>query len=107
MEAPPLLRYRKRGVEATKSTSGNHLTAISSHGSRLAAMKGILTFRYQGVLMNLKNRRIHPPKPAKPADKIQNVQTVRPLGKTVWVLAHWRYNYVPRKYEWIQGHWNE
>jgi len=34
-------------------------------------------------------KKIHPPKPPKPVDRLQNMQTIRPLGKTKWVKAHW------------------
>lgn len=37
-------------------------------------------------------KKIHPPKPPKPLDRLQNMQTIRPLGKTKWVKAHWRWN---------------
>ena len=48
-------------------------------------------------------RKIHDPKPPKPADRPQNAQTARPAGKTVWAKAHWRFNYDARKYEWVEG----
>lgn len=48
-------------------------------------------------------RKIHDPKPPKPADRAQNPQTPKPYGKTVWGKAHWHFNYTTRKYEWIEG----
>lgn len=50
---------------------------------------------------------IHPPKPPKPIDRLQNMKTIRPLGATKWVKAHWRYDYDRRAWEWVLGHWSK
>ena len=41
----------------------------------------------------IKPRRIRPPRPPKPVDRLQNMRTIRLLGKTKWVRAHWRWDY--------------
>lgn len=51
-------------------------------------------------------KKIPPPKPLKPIDRLQNMQTLRPLGKTKWVKAHWRWNYGTHQWEWVLGHWS-
>ena len=51
-------------------------------------------------------KKIHPPKPPKPPDRLQNMQTLRPLGKK-WVRAHWRWDYNTNKWEWVLGHWSK
>lgn len=50
-------------------------------------------------------KRIRPPRPPKPIDRLQNMKTIRPIGKTTWVKAHWRYDYDRRQWEWVLGHW--
>jgi hypothetical protein len=52
-------------------------------------------------------KRIRPPRPPKPVDRIQNMKTIRPIGKTTWVKAHWRYDYDRRQWEWVLGHWSK
>ena len=52
-------------------------------------------------------RTLNPPRPPKPPDRLQNTQTLRPLGKNHWVRAHWRYDYQHRKWEWVLGHWTK
>lgn len=52
-------------------------------------------------------RKLHPPRPPKPPDRLQNPRTLRPLGKTRWVKAHWRYDYDRRQWEWVLGHWSK
>lgn len=52
-------------------------------------------------------KKVHPPKPPKPIDRLQNMQTLRPLGKTKWVKAHWRWDYSTPKWEWVLGHWSK
>lgn len=52
-------------------------------------------------------RKIHPPKPPKPVDRMQNMKTICPIGKTKWVKAHWRWNYGDSHWEWIEGHWSK
>ena len=47
---------------------------------------------------------IHPPKPPKLLNRLQNPRTLQPLGKNKWVKAHWRYDYGTRSYEWVEGH---
>lgn len=59
--------------------------------------------------MELAMRRIRPLrplKPLKPLDRLQNMKALRPLGKSRWVRAHWRYDYDTCKWEWILGHWS-
>ena len=46
-------------------------------------------------------------RPIKPIDRMQNIKTVRPIGKTKWVKAHWRYDYRTSKWEWVLGHWSK
>lgn len=50
-------------------------------------------------------RKIHAPKPPKPVERAQNLQTPQSPGTTSWNKAHWRFNYETRKYEWIEGRW--
>jgi hypothetical protein len=50
---------------------------------------------------------LRPPKPLKPIDRLQNMVTLRPLGATKWVKAHWRYDYDRRAWEWVLGHWSK
>ena len=52
-------------------------------------------------------KRIYPPKPPKPVDRLQNMKSIRPLGKATWVKAHWRWDYQTRKWEWVLGHWSK
>ena len=52
-------------------------------------------------------RRSRLPRPARPPDKLQNLPTLQPLGKSVWVRAHWRWNYERREWEWVRGHWRK
>jgi len=33
------------------------------------------------------------PRPPKPLDRMQNMKTMKPLGKNKWIRAHWRYDY--------------
>lgn len=47
------------------------------------------------------------PRPPKPIDRMQNIKTLRPLGKTKWVRAHWRYDYARGQWEWVLGHWSK
>ena len=54
-----------------------------------------------------KIRPARPPRPPKPPDRIQNIKTVRPLGKNKWVRAHWRWNYKNHQWEWVLGHWSK
>lgn len=52
--------------------------------------------------------RLKPPKqlkPIKPLDRLQNLKTLRPLGKNHWIKAHWRFDYQRRQWEWVLGHW--
>lgn len=51
--------------------------------------------------------RLRPPRPPKPVDRLQNMRTIRPIGKTKWVKAHWRYDYDRRQWEWVDGHWSK
>ena len=55
--------------------------------------------------MMRKLRRLHRPRPPKPPERLQNPRTLRPLGKTKWVKAHWRYDYASYQWEWVRGHW--
>jgi hypothetical protein len=48
-----------------------------------------------------------PPKPPKPPDRLQNIKTVKPLGKNKWIKAHWRYDYKFNRWEWVGGHWSK
>jgi hypothetical protein len=45
-------------------------------------------------------------RPIKPIDRFQNMRTLRPLDKTKWVKAHWRYDYDRCEWEWVLGHWS-
>lgn len=46
-------------------------------------------------------------RPLQPLDRVQNMKTLRPLGKTKWVSAHWRWDYNLRRWEWVLGHWSK
>lgn len=52
-------------------------------------------------------KKINPPRPPKPVDRIQNIKTMRPIGKTKWVKAHWRWDYNYHQWEWVLGHWSK
>jgi hypothetical protein len=49
----------------------------------------------------------HGPRPPEPPDRPQNPRTPRPPGKNHWVMAHWRWDYDRRQWEWVHGHWSE
>jgi hypothetical protein len=50
---------------------------------------------------------LHPPKPLKPIDRLQNMKSIRPIGATKWVKAHCRSDYSQRAWEWVLGHWSK
>lgn len=47
------------------------------------------------------------PRPPKPPDRPQGPKTPRPAGKSEWVRAHWRYDYIHSQWEWVSGHWRK
>ena len=51
-------------------------------------------------------KKILPVRPIKPLDRMQNMRTLQPLGKTKWVKAHWRYDNQRNAWEWVLGHWS-
>jgi hypothetical protein len=97
----------KADLYPRENAAGTKFVQTRADGIWLDNLLALPECSWEWATMTWKVKTLHPPKPPKPLDRLQNMMTLQPLGKTKWGKAHWRWNYDTHQWEWVLGHWSK